>query len=359
VDSLEPTCASTPLGHGLLAPQALKDLPCHRREALLWRYATTLDYDGVEELALRRPGCPAGGTGSAARPWSSSRRAGAAPDQRNPAAFDGAAASYYRRSTEVRPYDCITEDEVATVTLRIDDQTRDELEQLARGRDSTVSDVLRRAIDELLGRETDAPSARTPRSLNVVQRHSLALLHEILSHLDPDEDSKSSHKQKMQVLRAGFTTEYDNEFLGVDAELPAAECVLVMDLLDMFTVLEAALARLDEADLSALGDETHLLEFIGFDFNNTRELRLAVFARYLIEDGRWPDLAHHFDEAHERGNSHMPTLDRYQRMLTAYRAALKDRQSSRGGSSLDVYRFGVDELKKVRAAAHYPRQRDL
>lgn len=56
--SLEPSRPPTPPGHGLLAPQALHDLPRHRREALLWWYAHELDYDGVEELVLRRAQWP-------------------------------------------------------------------------------------------------------------------------------------------------------------------------------------------------------------------------------------------------------------------------------------------------------------
>ena len=63
---------------------------------------------------------------------------------------------------------------MATVTIRLDDQRHSELEQLARERDSTVSDMLRVAIDGLLRRDVH-------QSLDMVARRSLALSHEILA----------------------------------------------------------------------------------------------------------------------------------------------------------------------------------
>ncbi|MDQ0382631.1 hypothetical protein [Amycolatopsis thermophila] len=43
--------------HSVVA-MSLDDLPEHRRDALLWRYAVELDYDGVEVLRADRHGRP-------------------------------------------------------------------------------------------------------------------------------------------------------------------------------------------------------------------------------------------------------------------------------------------------------------
>ena len=52
---------------------------------------------------------------------------------------------------------------------------------------------------------------------------------------------------------------------------------------------------------------------------------------------------------HSRGNSHMPTRARYQRMLTAYRAIVA-RRTNNAGPSFASYQLGVDALKEVSTA---------
>ncbi|MGH4006918.1 MAG: YfbU family protein [Pseudonocardiaceae bacterium] len=239
---------------------------------------------------------------------------------------------------------------MATVTLRLDDRTRDQLEEFAQARELTVSDLLRRAIDELLGNGVDAPRADAPRSMSMVQRRTFALLHEILQQLSGDEGDADYHGRRVRALNEGFAIEYHKEFTAVEAELAPAECALVMDLLDMFTVLESAIDKLDSNALAELDRARDLLEFHGFDHNDPRESRLSGFAKYLIDDGRWTSLAHHFDDEHEGGNSHMPMLATYQRMLPAYNAAVSDRKKSSGSRGFAAYHFDVNDLKKVLAA---------
>lgn len=244
---------------------------------------------------------------------------------------------------------------MATVTLRLDDETRDELERLAQGRGSTVSNLLRAAIDELLGRDVDSPRADAPKRLSMIERQTLVLQHEILKRLSTDKYDLDYHDKRIQVLSEGFTAEYHKEFAAISAELSPAEGALAMDILDMFSVLEAALGRLDDEALAKLGDSApYVLNFSGFDHNDSRELRLASFAKHLIDDGRWASLAHHFDDEHEGGNSHMQVLDRYQRMLSAYRAVVADRKTTGGRSGFDAYRFDADDLQKVLAATRHP-----
>lgn len=247
---------------------------------------------------------------------------------------------------------------MATVTLRLADQTRDELEQLARGRNSTVSDVLREAIDGLLGRDIDTPRADVPRSLDIVQRRTLALQHEILARLEPDENEREAHRRSVRILNGGFTTEYSREFFATNAEIPPAECTLVMDLLDMFTVLQVALDKLDDDALAEVGDHARaLLEFSGFDYQNSGESRLADFAEHLIADGRWDSLAHHFGDEHRCPNSHTPRLDRYRRTLLAYDTVIRDRTAADGIRGRDTYLLGVEDLKKILAATRHPDSR--
>jgi Uncharacterized conserved protein len=240
---------------------------------------------------------------------------------------------------------------MATVTIRMDDEKRATLERLAEERGSTVSDMLRVAIDGLLARDV-------PHSLDAVMRRSLALSHEILAHLDPDPEAQREHRRKIRVLSKGFTSEYEREFYTIDTEFPPADGPLVMDILDMFAVLEAALGRLDADALAELGDSApYLLKFGGFDYQKPRESRLAEFAEHLIDDERWTSLAHHFgDKPGEPDcpNSHTPMVERYQRMLAAYDKITHARATPGGIRGIEAYRLDTPDLKTMIAATRHP-----
>ncbi|QXV63561.1 YfbU family protein [Amycolatopsis sp. TNS106] len=240
---------------------------------------------------------------------------------------------------------------MATLTLRIDEEARSGLDRLAQVRDTTISTLLREAIDGLLGRDVDLRAPETesvaPQNLTVVERRILELQHEILKRLTSNKEDTRHHERRMQVLRQGFTSEYHQEFIGVEPEMPPADCALVMDILDMFVVLEAAVDRLGEDAEAELGAGfSRSLLFRGFDHNNPQERRLASFAKYLIDDGRWEPLAYHFDADHDHGNSHMRMLKSYQRMLETYKTIVSVREADRGGG-FDAYLFDADNLRTM------------
>jgi uncharacterized protein YfbU (UPF0304 family) len=247
---------------------------------------------------------------------------------------------------------------LATLTLRMDDETRDELERLAQGRGTNVSALLRAAIDGLLGRTPVAASTSAPKSLSMLDRQLLVLQHEILKRLSAnagDIDDVEHHEKRIEVLQQGLTTEYHREFLLISDELTPAEGALTMEILDMFSVIETALDRLGDQALTELGDSArYTLRFQGFDHNDPTETRLADIAKYLIDDGRWSALAYHFDDEHEGGNSHKPVLETYRRMLQGYQAVVVDREAREGRSAFDTYRFEIADLRKILAAARWP-----
>ncbi|MET8848462.1 YfbU family protein [Amycolatopsis sp. NPDC004625] len=247
---------------------------------------------------------------------------------------------------------------MATLTLRMEDDTRDELELLARGRGTTVSALLRGAIDGLLGRTAVAASTSAPKSLSMLDRQMLVLQHEILKRLAETADAlgeAEQHEQHIKVLQQGFTTEYHREFIGIHEELTPAEGALTMEILDMFTVVEAALGRLDDTGLAELGEGAeHTLRFAGFDHNDAQEVRLAGLAEHLVASGRWSGLAYHFDDEHEGGNSHMPVLTRYQRMLLGYEAVVTERKAREGAGAFSIYHFDVSDLQKILEATQRP-----
>ncbi|RAS64790.1 YfbU-like protein [Lentzea atacamensis] len=76
-----------------------------------------------------------------------------------------------------------------------------------------------------------------------------------------------------------------------------------------------------------------------------RESRLLGYAQHLVGTERWETLAPHFAKENERGNSHMPRLALYQRMLAAYRSVVRRKQKAEFG--LDAYRFSIGDLQEV------------
>jgi uncharacterized protein len=243
---------------------------------------------------------------------------------------------------------------MATITLRVDNQVKDDLDALARSRDTTITDLLRPLVDELTGRPAERPGVH-PVHLSPVERRILSLQHEILGKLDPDLEHY--HRLRSEALDAGYAAEYAEEFLGVEPGLTVRDCELVQDMLDMFRVLKVSTDKLGPAAVDGLGEHAGLLlTFCGFDASDPVEGRMLGYARHLLATDRWTDLAAYFDQRHDRGNSHRRTLPQYRRMLETYEPLFKAKAEGRGLTP-DQYLFSVDELAAVARAAIHPDNR--
>ncbi len=237
---------------------------------------------------------------------------------------------------------------MATLTIRLDDEARDALEELARTNGVNLSSLLREQVDVLLGRGVPMKRADVPRSLSMAERCLLALHHETLAILKAgDEHEAEYHANMATVLRAGYTAEYEDAFAGIDVELSRTECRLVWDILDMYRVLDAAIRELSESERAELGDVAiGRLRFMGFDLNDPLEGRMLFYVRYLVQTDRWTELAERLDAIGDRGNAHHRCLPRYETMLSVYTPIYEDRLRRRG-FSVDVWRFSVDELRQI------------
>lgn len=238
---------------------------------------------------------------------------------------------------------------MATINVRTDDQTRADLEAVARGQGITVSDLLRMSIDHALGRDAGdhrSASIGAPASLTLLQRRSLALQHSILALLNPDE--ADYHQQRITVLENGYVIDYDEEFYAYSPELSRAESRWVMDMLEMFSVCRRSIAKFGDDELATVGNHPNLvLRFRGFDGNDTHESRLGSYVRYLMDNGRWTDLTNDYQEA-DGGNSHMPMLPTYRGMVEVFKPIWQRRlHDSSLGLGDDGYKLTLDELKQV------------
>jgi uncharacterized protein YfbU (UPF0304 family) len=239
---------------------------------------------------------------------------------------------------------------MATITLRLEDQVKDDLEALARSRGITVTDLLRPLVEEAAGRPASESRSVHPAHLTAVERRTMSLLHQVLGKLDAED--KNYHRLRAQALDEGYTAEYGNEFLGMEPELPVRDCELVRDILDMFRVIRASVNRLGPGAVAGL-EHAGLLEFAGFDANDPLEGRLLYYARHLLETDRWTDLADYFDHAHDGGNSHHQVLPSYRRMLEAYEPLFKAKARGRGLGP-DHFLFSAGELAAIASAAVHP-----
>ncbi len=245
---------------------------------------------------------------------------------------------------------------MAQLNIRIDDESRDLFDSLAHARGLSTSDLLRELIWQALGRDDVRPrDDTTPRSLSALDRRRLALQHEILANLEADDEWESAyHHQMVEILSSGYSAEYYKMFQMIQPEMTPRECGLVNDILQMFSTIERSVAELTDEERSSLGDGVdYALNFRGFDFNDPQEGRLASYARHLISDGSWSEMAGHFDDEHERGNSHMPTLATYQRMLSVWRPIWDKKLKSYGGPN--DYHFTGDELQQILDAWPFPK----
>jgi uncharacterized protein YfbU (UPF0304 family) len=246
---------------------------------------------------------------------------------------------------------------MAQLNIRIDDESRDLVDSLARARGQNTSDLLRDLIAQAIGRgDYERPrDDTTPASLSAVERRRLAMAHEVLAILTADDEYEAAyHRQMIEVLNYGYTSEYYRTFQMIEPEMSERECGLVLDILDMFQTVEASVQALTDEEKASLGEHwEYALRFRGFDFNDSREGRLASYAHFLIKDDRWTELADRFDDKHERGNSHMPMLASYQRMLSVWKPLWADKVKALGGPR--NYAFSVEELQKILAAWPYPK----
>ena len=250
---------------------------------------------------------------------------------------------------------------MAQLNIRIDDAARASLDALAHARGIQIGDLVRSLIDDAIGRDGERPYGDlTPRSMSVLERHTLAAHHRGLALLAAQQNDDAAgivggdekyHLDVVEVLERGYTAEYRELFSAVVPEMSPRECDLVGDIMEMFTHVEAAWSRLTASDRASLVEVDEYAEdaltFRGFDLNEPFESRLAGYARHLVRTGRWVQMAAHFDDEHEHGNSHARMLATYQRQLDAWQPLWERKRAGAVHRGPRAYALTVDDLRTV------------
>jgi len=238
---------------------------------------------------------------------------------------------------------------MATITIRIEDQARDQLQSLAEGQGVSLSDLVRRALlDQLDDPDREgAQPGRVPESLSLVERRKMALLHRILATLVDGSEDEGNAQDQLRLARSlehGWVADYNTEFTSIEPELSRRDCGFVLDVLDMFRFLKASV----EDSAKDLPEQVaRRLIFQGFDHNDPFEGKLGEYAYEQIRRGKWRMLADRFDEGNDLGNSHSPMLSRYKRMLAVFQPIWREKLRD---MSRDSFRLSDSELRSVASA---------
>lgn len=242
---------------------------------------------------------------------------------------------------------------MATISLRIDDDIRDELEEMADGEGVSVSELIRQAIGEKLAHDAQRTmSWSAPASLSKRDRLQLSLLYQIAQMVSQDEAEAEHYGQMVEILRNGHTGSYGEAFMGISDELSMEHCQLVWEILDMFRVIKATVDSVGIENIPGVSEAQ--ASFSGFDHNDHLEAGMSLYAHQLVRNGKWQELAHHFDREHEWGNSHMPMLAVYRRMLDVFRPIFSAMVEG-PARGRDGYLLTADEVAAVIAARRYPK----
>lgn len=181
------------------------------------------------------------------------------------------------------------------------------------------------------------------------QKLIVALLTEIHAGLEIEDGLNPEFIQRAVNGNQGWALAWKYPGLFEESEEDPQTVKFVADVLEMWSFLEISFNALDETGREALalaaGPFGARVEFPGFDGNNESEY-LAI-ARIFVEDlDRWSEF-----EGRIR-NSHMRTIDGYERMLNVFEEIRKEKNSSGDYGVLDA-----EELGKVLSERTHPLNR--
>ncbi|MGI9488843.1 MAG: YfbU family protein [Geminicoccaceae bacterium] len=199
---------------------------------------------------------------------------------------------------------------MATVSFRIDDDLKSELDHLSETKGVNVSDLFRRSLRKVV-EEMHIDRSQSPDfKLSLINRLALRNQYKILKLLgDTDEDNVAMQ----QLLMEGYESEYRQLVLAFDPEgVSVATSREVLKVLDMHRMMRNA--------YEDLGDDCGVTEkdiyFRGYDGNN--EVDQISFVRYFVDTlGRYSSLQR---ERHEY-DSHTQMVPRYKAMIRAWESS--------------------------------------
>lgn len=198
---------------------------------------------------------------------------------------------------------------MATVSFRISDELKRELDELSAEKGYHLSKLFRKAIEDLRDAMRHGPDGGTF-DLSLKERLMLANQYRILELLDTEQAVK--HAGNREILAGAVETHYVTLLEDFSNTINLGVAREVMDILAMFTRLRLS--------YNHLGGQNTVVEqeikFGGFDPQFEHEM-LGYAQFYMKKLGRHRWLNEGLGDGLE---SSMPMLDIYRRMMVAWRA---------------------------------------
>lgn len=198
---------------------------------------------------------------------------------------------------------------MATVSFRITDELKRELDELSAEKGYHLSKLFRRAIEDLRDTMRHGPAGGVF-DLTLKDRLLLSNQYRILELLD--KDRAAEHEEHRAVLTRAQETHYVTLLEDFSKALNLEVVGEVMDILAMFTRLRMSYDHL--GGKTSIADEG--MEFGGFHPEFESEM-LSYAQFYMQKLGRHRWLRSDDGKGIE---SHVPMLDVYRRMLSAWKS---------------------------------------
>lgn len=269
--------------------------------------------------------------------------------------------------------------DMVVVTARIDSDLKKKLDDYARQTGSNRSEVIIRALNDLLDIEKpriagglaavrnedekrnddynnmEMEGSVPIYSLDTSSRLILSLLNHIAAAVDNRdretgqildgeslEDQSKEYRKAAKALENGYAADYDNNLPLLAPELSARQTNEINDIMGMFRDLQSSYNTLSDEETGQMPEQCEYgIHCKGFDISDPRENFVPGYLKFLAENERWSDVYQDMMEHSDRGNSHHRSMPFYRDMLALYRQ-IRDQKRGFSWSPLTA-----DEIKRI------------
>lgn len=233
-----------------------------------------------------------------------------------------------------------------TISIRVSDDLKTRLENLAQESESTLSGVILEAINAMTGgSRAEFPENTAPYTINNTNRLILRNQELLLSMCEGfDEREREDHAKNAAILESGYTSDYTTVFAPLRPEVPYSLCEELYDILDMFRVLRFSYEKLNDDEKGQV--EERDISFRGFDFSDSIESPLSSYVEFIFEDDKYKELKEPMRRFSDDGNSHALLLPMYRRMYLCFNQIWREHL-------LTAHELTLAEIQQVVSAMLY------
>ncbi len=233
-----------------------------------------------------------------------------------------------------------------TISIRVSEDLKSRLDNLAQESESTLSGIILEAINSMTGgSRTEFPEDTAPYTLSSTNRLILRNQELLLSMCEQlDEYEREDHAKNAKILESGYTSDYSTVFAPLRPEVPYSLCEELYDILDMFRVLRFSYLKLNDEEKSQVEESD--ISFRGFDYSDSVESPLSGYVEFMFEDEKYEELEEPMKRFSDDGNSHTQLLPMYRRMYRCFNQIWRKHL-------LTAHELSLDEIKKVVSAMPY------